>query len=61
MDLHSLNCDKRDAVGIGRASWWRLAFRKLIDDPSGLSRRPLTGAIGTLTIRGAETTLAGPS
>jgi len=37
-----------------KPSWRRLPFRKLIGDPFGLARRPLTGAIGTLTIRGGE-------
>jgi len=37
-----------------RASWRGLAFRKLIGDPFDLNRRPLMGAIGTLTIRGGE-------
>jgi len=32
----------------------RLTFRKLIADPFDLSRRPLMGAIGTLTIRGGD-------
>jgi transcriptional regulator with XRE-family HTH domain len=37
-----------------RASWRGLAFRKVIGDPFDLNRRPLMGAIGTLTIRGGE-------
>lgn len=37
-----------------RASMRRLSFRKLIADPFDLSRRPVMGAIGTLTIRGGE-------
>ncbi len=37
-----------------RASWRRLAFRKLVGDPFDLSRRPLMGAVGSLTIRGGE-------
>ncbi len=37
-----------------RASMRRLTFRKLIADPFDLGRRPLMGAIGTLTIRGGE-------
>ncbi|MFD0202638.1 MULTISPECIES: helix-turn-helix domain-containing protein [Saccharothrix] len=37
-----------------RASMRRLTFRKLIADPFDLSRRPLMGAIGTLTIRAGD-------
>ncbi len=37
-----------------RASIRRLTFRKLIADPFDLGRRPLMGAIGTLTIRGGD-------
>ncbi|MBV8349759.1 MAG: hypothetical protein JOZ49_20205 [Mycolicibacterium sp.] len=54
MALHHLSRDNRGDVAVGRASWRRLAFRKLIRDPFDLSRRPLMGAIGTLTIRGGE-------
>lgn len=39
---------------MSRASWRRLRYRKLIGDPFDLTRRPLMGAIGTLTIRGGE-------
>lgn len=39
---------------IVKGSWRRLAFRKLIRDPFNLARRPLMGAIGTLTIRGGD-------
>jgi transcriptional regulator with XRE-family HTH domain len=54
MALHHLSRDNRGDVAVGRASWRRLAFRKLVDNPFDLSRRPLMGAIGTLTIRGGE-------
>jgi transcriptional regulator with XRE-family HTH domain len=54
MALHHLSRDNRGDVAVGRASWRRLAFRKLVGDPFDLSRRPLMGAIGTLTIRGGE-------
>lgn len=54
MALHHLSRDNRGDVAIGRASWRRLAFRKLVGDPFDLSRRPLMGAIGTLTIRGGD-------
>jgi hypothetical protein len=37
-----------------RASMRRLTFRKLIADPFDFGRRPLMGAIGTLTIRGGD-------
>jgi transcriptional regulator with XRE-family HTH domain len=37
-----------------RASWRRLAFRKLIGDPFDFTYRPVMGAVGTLTIRGGE-------
>lgn len=37
-----------------RPSWRGFKFRKLIGDPFDLTRRPLMGAIGTLTIRGGE-------
>jgi transcriptional regulator with XRE-family HTH domain len=52
--LHHLSYDNGGDVVIGRASWRRLAFRKLVGDPFDLSCRPLMGAIGTLTIRGGE-------
>ncbi len=54
MALHHLSRDHRGDVAVGRASWRRLAFRKLIGDPFDLARRPLMGSIGTLTIRGGE-------
>lgn len=54
MALHHLSRDNRGGVAVGRASWRRLTFRKLIGDPFDLSRRPVMGAIGTLTIRGGE-------
>lgn len=49
-----LSRDRRGDVMVGRASWRNLTFRKLIGDPFDLARRPLMGAIGTLTIRGGE-------
>ena len=54
MALHHLSHDNRGDVAVSRASWRRLTFRKLVGDPFDLSRRPLMGAIGTLTIRGGE-------
>jgi hypothetical protein len=54
MALHHLSRDNGGNVAVGRASWRRLTFRKLLGDPFDLSRRPLMGAIGTLTIRGGE-------
>jgi transcriptional regulator with XRE-family HTH domain len=55
MALHHMSRDHRgDVAAIGRASWRRLTFRKLIGDPFNLERRPLMGSIGTLTIRGGE-------
>ncbi|ANY08775.1 hypothetical protein [Pseudonocardia sp. HH130630-07] len=41
-------------VRIARPSWRRLAFRSLVGDPFDLTRHPVMGAIGTLTIRGGE-------
>jgi hypothetical protein len=41
MALHHLSRDNRGDVAVGRASWRRLAFRKLVGDPFDLSRRPL--------------------
>lgn len=54
MALEHLSRNSRGDVTIGRASWRHLDFRKLIGDPFDLTRRPLMGAIGTLTIRGGE-------
>jgi hypothetical protein len=54
MALHHLSRDHRGDVAIGRASWRRLAYRKLMGDPFDLARRQLMGSIGTLTIRGGE-------
>ncbi|MDQ4094006.1 MAG: XRE family transcriptional regulator [Actinomycetota bacterium] len=54
MAMHHLSRDNRGDMAVGRASWRRLAFRKLVGDPFDLSRRPVMGAIGTLTIRGGE-------
>ena len=49
---HHIAIDGEKESVMPRASMRRLAFRKLIADPFDLSRRPLMGAIGTLTIRG---------
>lgn len=51
---HHLALDGDNEAVMPRASLRRLAFRKLIADPFDLSRRPLMGAIGTLTIRGGD-------
>ena len=52
--LHHLARDQHEQVITTKPSWRSLAFRKLIADPFDLSRRPLMGAVGTLTIRGGE-------
>jgi transcriptional regulator with XRE-family HTH domain len=54
MAMHHMTLDGRGEVSVSRASWRRLAFRRLVGDPFDLARRPLMGAIGTLTIRGGE-------
>lgn len=54
MAMHHLVRDGKGEVSVARPSWRRLSFRKLVGDPFDLSRRPLMGAIGTLTIRGGE-------
>ncbi|GAA0514794.1 hypothetical protein GCM10011581_35940 [Saccharopolyspora subtropica] len=51
---HHLAIDDGNEKVVPRASRRRLAFRKLVADPFDLRRRPLMGAIGTLTIRGGE-------
>lgn len=51
---HHLALDGDNEAVMPRASMRRLTFRKLIADPFDLSRRPLMGAIGTLTIRGGD-------
>ncbi|EHK86497.1 hypothetical protein SZMC14600_14705 [Saccharomonospora azurea SZMC 14600] len=51
---HHLAFDGDSETVMPRASMRRLPFRKLIANPFDLSRRPLMGAIGTLTIRGGE-------
>jgi transcriptional regulator with XRE-family HTH domain len=51
---HHLAIDSNQESVMPRASSRRLTFRKLIADPFDLSRRPLMGAIGTLTIRGGD-------
>jgi len=52
--LESLVRDSRGELSLVKPSWRRLPFRKLVGDPFDLARRPLLGAIGTLTIRGGE-------
>ena len=49
---HHLAIDSNREAVMPRASMRRLTFRKLIANPFDLGRRPLMGAIGTLTIRG---------
>lgn len=51
---HHLAIDSDRETVMPRASMRRLTFRKLIADPFDLVRRPLMGAIGTLTIRGGD-------
>ncbi len=51
---HHLSIDSDRETVMPRASMRRLTFRKLIADPFDLGRRPLMGAIGTLTIRGGD-------
>ncbi|PXY31705.1 helix-turn-helix transcriptional regulator [Prauserella muralis] len=51
---HHLAIDSARESVMPRASMRRLTFRKLIADPFDLGRRPLMGAIGTLTIRGGD-------
>src|SRR5690606_16157975 len=51
---HHLAIDNDRETVMPRASMRRLTFRKLIADPFDLGRRPLMGAIGTLTIRGGD-------
>ena len=51
---HHLAIDGDRETVMPRASMRRLTFRKLIADPFDLGRRPLMGAIGTLTIRGGD-------
>jgi transcriptional regulator with XRE-family HTH domain len=51
---HHLAIDSDRESVMPRASVRRLTFRKLIADPFDLGRRPLMGAIGTLTIRGGD-------
>lgn len=51
---HHLAYDGDSETVMPRTSMRRLPFRKLIANPFDLSRRPLMGAIGTLTIRGGE-------
>lgn len=52
--LRHLSLDGDDEMVMPRASWRQLTFRKLLGDPFDLSRRPLMGAVGTLTIRGGD-------
>jgi hypothetical protein len=51
---HHLTRDHSGQLLTATASWRRLAFRKLMGDPFDLARRPLMGAVGTLTIRGGD-------
>jgi hypothetical protein len=51
MALHHVVRDAAGESSVFKPSWRNLAFRKLIGDPFDLSRPPLMGAIGTLTIR----------
>lgn len=51
---HHIAVDGDNETLMPRASMRRLIFRKLVGDPFDLSRRPLMGAIGTLTIRGGS-------
>ncbi len=52
--VHHLTVNGGGETMMPRASWRGLAVRRLIGDPFDLNRRPLMGAIGTLTIRGGE-------
>ncbi len=52
--LHHLTRDARGEMALTKPSWRRLVFRKLVGDPFDLARRPLMGAVGTLTIRADE-------
>ena len=52
--LHHLARDTHGELCLTKPSWRQLAFRKLIGDPFDLSRRPVMGAVGTLTIRAGE-------
>lgn len=51
---HHLAVGSANETLMPRASKRRLTFRKLVADPLDLNRRPLMGAIGTLTIRGGS-------
>jgi transcriptional regulator with XRE-family HTH domain len=52
--MHHIARDPAGEWSTTRASWRNLSFRKLIGDPFDLRRRPLMGAVGTLTIRAGE-------
>jgi hypothetical protein len=52
--LHHLARDAAGDISVCRPSWRNLAFRRLFGGPFDLSRRPLLGVIGTVTIRAAE-------
>ncbi len=54
MALHHICRNGAGELSVTRPSWRNLSFRKLVADPFDLSRRPLMGAIGTLTIRAGE-------
>ena len=50
--LHHLTRDTHDELTLTKPSWRRLAFRRLVGDPFDLARRPLMGAVGTLSLIG---------
>ena len=52
--LHHLTRDAHDELTLTKPSWRRLTFRRLVGDPFDLTRRPLMGTVGTLTIRAGE-------
>lgn len=49
--LTHLRLDENDVMAVGQPSWRRLPFRKLLEDPFDLERRPVLVSIATLTIR----------
>ncbi|SFB64742.1 hypothetical protein SAMN05216266_1472 [Amycolatopsis marina] len=51
---HHLARDHQDRLTTTKPSWRGLTFRKLIGNPFDLTRRPLMGAVGTLTLRGGD-------
>ncbi|MBA2694723.1 MAG: transcriptional regulator, partial [Actinobacteria bacterium] len=52
--LHHLVRDAHGEIALTKPSWRRLALRRLVGDPFDLTRRPVMGAVGTLTIRAGE-------